>query len=427
MPAILTPFTEEQIAAFRAGDERTFERIVRARFEALTERAHIVLGNDSLAAPRVATSVLLSAWQDRAEIVDSAALDRYLDDEVPRRCTDERRRRASLHRFEVHEGVHVSAPPTAAGMTADQAWDEIALRLHVSAEELEEHREEARLLARQHAHEHVKQIGKGGVPWGMVAIGVGLLAIAVVGMRYVSRNSAEMALTRALNGDEVRVLSAGAGQRGTITLLDDSEALLAAGSTLRIPSNFGQSVRGVGLDGSARFKVAPNGSRDFQVRTRNIGIIAVGTEFDVRAYGDEDVVLVRVTEGRVNVHPIAGASASHTVNAGEALAIGTDGQIRTPSADELVEAFSWTDGSLVLRAATLDHALTVLRRWHDVNAQLADPAMGSNTVTVELPLESAAMALNAFTRAANLAVDYNGQQMVLRAVSPDSAPGVSSR
>ncbi len=422
MPAILTALTDEQIAAFRAGDEDSFARIVRARFDALTERARIELGDDSPAAPRVALSVLLTAWQDRTQIENAAALDDFLTDAVPRRCADERRKRASLHRFEMHEGVHVSAPAGATGMTAEQAWEEISLRLHVSAEELEEHRQESRRLARQHAREHVDTIGKRGVPWGMVAGGIALLAFAAFGLRFMDRGSAEIALTNALAGDDVRTVQASAGQRGTISLTDASDAELAAGSTLRIPAEFGRAVRGLELSGAARFSVSPDRSPDFQVRARGVGVVATGTVFDLRAYDDESYVIVRAREGEVEVHPQAGKSPSHHVSAGDAIMIGADGQVRTPTEQELAMAFSWTDGSLVLQDVTLDRALLILRRWHDVDAQLADASMGQRTVTVNLTLESAGLALDALTRAAHLEVSYDGQQMVLRDAATAEPP-----
>ncbi len=414
MPAILTPIAAEQADAFRAGDERAFELLVRSRFDALVEKAGIQLGADAVAAPRVAMGVLLGAWADRARFATPGAIDDYLDEAVSHRAAEELRRRASLHRFELHEGVHVTTPTAKAGMTAQQAWDEIHTRLHVSAEELAEHREEARRVARRHAREHVDTVARRRPPMAMILGGVGLLVVAVLAMRWMDRGSAELALTRALEAEDVRTIYASPGQRGTISLLDESSAQLGATSTLRIPNGFGTAFRGLELDGAAHFVVAAGPSRNFQVRTRGAAIVATGTDFSVRAYDDDPELFVTVQEGTVRVHPVIGASSSRTLRAGESVAVARDGTMRTPAPNEVAVVFAWVNGELLLEDATVDHALTTLRRWHNLDATLDDPGLGARTVTTKLTLESSGQALDALTRAANLAVDYDGTRMVLR-------------
>jgi ferric-dicitrate binding protein FerR (iron transport regulator) len=425
MPAIITALPQELVASFRNGDEHAFEQLVLTRFDSLVEKTQQHLGTDSGAAPRVAMSVLLSAWTDRAQFTTPMSLDDYLDEAVPHRSADELRRRAALHRFEVHEGVQVTAPPARQGMSAAQAWDAISARLHVSDAEREEHREEARVLAKRHAREHVNSVAGQKLSMGMIITGVVLLIAVVVAMRFMDRGSAELALTRALEAEDVRVMRAAPGQRGTITLLDESTAQLAAGSTLRVPRGFGNDLRGLALDGAAHFVVAPNKSPNFEVRAHGTSIVATGTAFTVRAYDDEPDVLVTVREGSVRV--VAGASETRTLNAGESVAIARDGSMRTPSPAELPLAFSWVDGELALENVSVAHALTQLRRWHNVDAQLSNDSLGARMISARLTLESAGEALNALSRAANLQVDYEGQQMVLRDAASSRANAAPSK
>lgn len=414
MPAILTPLAADQIAAFSAGDERAFESIARSRFEPLVEKARTHLGDQSGAAARVAMSVLLGAWTDRSQFTTPLGFDSYLDEMTSHRSNDELRRRASLHRFELHEGVHVSAPTAKPDMTADEAWEQISERLHVSAEQLAAHREEARTLSKQHAREHVNSVASRRLPLGMLLIGAVLLAAVVYGMQFMNRGSAELALTRALEAPDVRTLQAFPGQRGTVTLLDESSAQLGAGSKMLVPNGFGSSLRGVSLDGAAHFVVAPNKSPAFQVRSRGAAVIAEGTEFAVRAYDDDPELFVSVREGSVRVHPVAGKSESHTLQAGQAIAVAGDGSIRTLDANEAQLAFSWIDGELVLDDMPLNRALDNLRRWHNVDAHLADSTLAARRVSARLTLESAGEALDALSRAAGVVVTYDGTQMMLR-------------
>lgn len=424
MPAVLTPLSPAQVAAFSAGDESAFEHVVRTRFDSLVEKAGVALGPDASSAPRVALNVLLAAWTDREQLTTPAVLDAYLEDAVPHRVVEEQRRRASIHRFEQHEGVHVTSPGAKTGMSADEAWREIDRRLHVSEEELAEHREESRKLAKKHAREHVDRVSNSRVPVGMIAVGLLLVAAVVVGMRWMDRGSAELALTRALEAEDVRTLRAAPGQRGTIELLDASTAQLGAGTTLRIPRGFGTAVRGLILDGASHFIVAPDNALDFQVRVRNSAITATGTAFSVRAYEDDADLIVAVREGAVRVHPVLGEAASTTLNAGESLVVTSDGSTRTPTAQELTLAFSWIDGELTLEDVSVDQAVAMMRRWHNLSANLAEPSLGQRRITTKLPLESSGQALDALTRAANLVVTYEGEQMVLRdaaAVVPPAA------
>lgn len=413
MPALLTPLDDVQVAAFHDGDEHAFERLVHARFDALTDKARQKLGDDSLGAPRVAIAALQAAWRERHTLSSARAIDALLEETVPHLCAEELRRRASLHRFEKHEGVHTHASARPA-MTAVQAWEEIAQRLHVSDEDRATHREESRRIARRHAREHVDTVATRRVPTGAIIIGVVLL-VAVFGlMRYMDRGSAELALNRALESSDVRLLRSSPGQRGTVALRDESSAQMGAASTLRIPREFGTSVRGLELDGASRFIVAPGGGTPFQVRAKGAAIVATGTDFVVRAYDDEEELLVLVREGSVRVHAIAGQSSARSLAAGEAVAVTADGSFREPTARDVELAFSWVDGALRLQDVTLDEALRILKRWHALEADLGDPSFAERRLSTTLSLESGAQALDSISQAAQLVVTYDGQQRILR-------------
>lgn len=413
MPALLTPLDDVQVAAFHDGDEHAFERLVHARYDALTDKARLKLGDDSLGAPRVAIAALLAAWRERSTLTSSRAIDALLDDTVPHLCAEELRRRASLHRFEQHEGVHTHASEQSA-MTAAQAWEDIAHRLHVSDEDRAAHREESRQIARRHAREHVDTVASQRIPTGAIITGVVLLVAAFGLVRYMDRGSAELALTRALEATDVRTLRSSPGQRGTVALRDESSAQLGAASTLRIPREFGTSVRGLALDGASRFIVAPDGGEPFQVRAKGSAIIATGTDFVVRAYEDEDELLVLVREGSVRVHATAGEASSRALAAGEAVAVTPDGTFRELSPRDVELAFSWVDGVMRLQDVTLEDALRVLQRWHALDAVLGDPAFAQRRLSTTLSLESAAQALDSITQAARLVVTYDGQERILR-------------
>ena len=53
--------------------------------------------------------------------------------------------------------------------------------------------------------------------------------------------------------------------------------------------------------GEAEFKVAKNPEKPFIVRSSNMAITALGTEFNVKAYPEEDIITTSLIEGKVRV------------------------------------------------------------------------------------------------------------------------------
>ena len=91
------------------------------------------------------------------------------------------------------------------------------------------------------------------------------------------------------------------GSKSEIKLPDGSTVWLNAGSTLRYPTNYGKTTRDLYLAGEGYFKVAKQAKKPFTVYTALSKIIALGTEFNVKAYPDEDVVETTLITGEVVV------------------------------------------------------------------------------------------------------------------------------
>jgi ferric-dicitrate binding protein FerR (iron transport regulator) len=89
------------------------------------------------------------------------------------------------------------------------------------------------------------------------------------------------------------------GSRAYLTLADGSKVWLNAGSNLRYSSFFGQTGRKVFLDGEAYFSVKTDSSKQFIVSTSHLEIKVYGTEFNVKAYSDEDIIQTTLVNGSV--------------------------------------------------------------------------------------------------------------------------------
>ena len=98
-----------------------------------------------------------------------------------------------------------------------------------------------------------------------------------------------------------REIKAPFGSQSEVTLPDGSGVLLNAGSTLRYRSDFNATNRELTLHGEAYFKVAKNPEMPLFVNAGSINIMAVGTEFNVKAYDDEELIETTLVEGKVQI------------------------------------------------------------------------------------------------------------------------------
>lgn len=85
-----------------------------------------------------------------------------------------------------------------------------------------------------------------------------------------------------------------AGQRAELILPDSTRVWLNAHSKLIYPVSFGKGNRQVELNGEAYFDVVHNEKQPFIVKTRQMDIQVLGTEFNVTSYSsDFEVALLR--------------------------------------------------------------------------------------------------------------------------------------
>lgn len=91
------------------------------------------------------------------------------------------------------------------------------------------------------------------------------------------------------------------GGKSEIKLSDGTEIMLNAGSSIKYSRDYNLANRDLILDGEAYFKVAKNKKLPLIVRTGDLNIKATGTEFNIKAYSDEDFIETTLIEGEVEV------------------------------------------------------------------------------------------------------------------------------
>jgi ferric-dicitrate binding protein FerR (iron transport regulator) len=84
-------------------------------------------------------------------------------------------------------------------------------------------------------------------------------------------------------------------------LPDGSTILLNAGSSLSYSDSFGVNNRKVVLNGEAYFDVVHDPAHTFTVHSGSVVTSVLGTAFNVKAYSDQNQVIVTVVQGKVRV------------------------------------------------------------------------------------------------------------------------------
>jgi len=104
------------------------------------------------------------------------------------------------------------------------------------------------------------------------------------------------------NTDNLMYIYAPKGSKAKTILQDGTTVWLNAGSNLMYNAlTYGKTDRQVTLIGEGFFKVEENPDKPFIVNAKDLKITALGTEFNVKAYPDEDMVEATLVSGLVKI------------------------------------------------------------------------------------------------------------------------------
>jgi ferric-dicitrate binding protein FerR (iron transport regulator) len=161
----------------------------------------------------------------------------------------------------------------------------------------------------------------------------------------------------------------GAGQTDTLRLPDGSAVIANSGSIILYPENFGRETRTLYLSGEANFKVVRNPEAPFVVKSKHATVIALGTEFNVSTYADDQKLKVTLISGSVKVKPRDNQTAFILDSAGEQFVYHTAQKRYVINRVDLHDATAWQHGELVFRGTTIKEILATLERKYDVSFQ----------------------------------------------------------
>jgi transmembrane sensor len=160
-------------------------------------------------------------------------------------------------------------------------------------------------------------------------------------------------------------------ERAELRLSDGTRIRLAPASRIRVAADYGEQQRAIYLEGEGYFQVKHDASRPFSVHAGTAVARDMGTEFAVRSYAEDRAVQVLVRTGAVAMSGVG------RLDAGDVGRLGIDGTSSLTRGVAVDSLLTWLDGRRVFHDAPLAIVHAELRRWHDVDVHLADPALGT--------------------------------------------------
>jgi len=185
------------------------------------------------------------------------------------------------------------------------------------------------------------------------------------------------------------------GEQRTIRLTDGTSVRLNAGSSITYPKHFAKDLREVTLVGEAFFDVTPMKDAPFIIHTGKLTTRVLGTSFNIRAYPENEAVLVAVVEGKVKVsanNASADDKNSVCITKKEMATFQKEQQQLSVSPYEEAEQIGWKDGVLYFEKADFASIVKKLERWYGVKFKVSkdlkiDPAWRFSGSFQDKPLD----------------------------------------
>ena len=178
------------------------------------------------------------------------------------------------------------------------------------------------------------------------------------------------------------------GEIRDIQLADGSHILLNTDSAVSV--DYRAAGRQIILHhGQARFTVAKDALRPFEVQADKLSVRALGTVFEV--YKHTDKVSVTVQEHAVAAWVVADDITQTTkvqVNAGQQLIYFKGGKLQLPSATNLAQASAWQQRRLFINDRPLSDLIAELERYRQGRIFLADNRLKNLHVTGVFSLDN---------------------------------------
>lgn len=158
------------------------------------------------------------------------------------------------------------------------------------------------------------------------------------------------------------------GKTHEFELPDGSRVHVNSGTLLLYPDTFKGDTRTVYLIGEADFKVKKNPDKPFIVRSANMSVTALGTEFNVAAYPEDPEIVATLIQGKVKVD-YEQSDNSYILSPGQQVVYNRKTAQSKVADANLEDVTAWKRGQIIFRGSTMEEILLTLERRFDITFQ----------------------------------------------------------
>lgn len=181
-----------------------------------------------------------------------------------------------------------------------------------------------------------------------------------------------------------------AGMRSHLVLPDGTDLWLNADSKIKYSIPFVRENRQVELTGEAFLKVVKNEKAPFLVNAGVASVKVLGTQFNVKAYPEDEQLEVALAEGSIEFTGTTtdGKKAETTLVPNDFLTLNTStGKVRLENKN-LNKHISWVKNIIVFDETPMPEVAKTLERWYGVKVIIADAEINKYRFTTTFENES---------------------------------------
>ncbi len=237
------------------------------------------------------------------------------------------------------------------------------------------------------------------------------------GMRAVTKGRSVQYVNNSdsiVNTAKPNIIQVPRGGEYELILPDGTHVWINSDSKLSFPVHFTSEKREVLLSGEAYFDVAKMKDCPFIVKTQNLAIKVLGTEFNVQAYPDAKITETTLCRGSVNVSD--GKSDITLQPSQQAVYIKANKNLSARKVDVRLYT-TWRNGIFMFENKPLEEIMTTLSRWYNINVFYANPVVKTYHFTGDLERYSDFQkTLNMIEKATSIKFIINGNTVTVKEV-----------
>lgn len=164
------------------------------------------------------------------------------------------------------------------------------------------------------------------------------------------------------------------GVRSKLVLPDGSKVWLNAESTIRYSIPFVRETREVQLVGEAFLDVDKNPKSPMEVKFNNLSVRVLGTQFNVKAFPDDEQLEVVLKEGSILLQSDRNKSSKEqiTLKPNQRWVFDKANQTAVLGEVNADEYIAWHQNKLVLNKTSMAELAVKLERWYGIRVEVED-------------------------------------------------------